>query len=245
MSFMAKLRLGPAQPGMSSAAQARDGRASMGPLHAPGSVPSRESESRPARFSNGLKEFLWQLDGIDQGTLADFGSVSQATVSYFVERGFKVYTEDLLAGWGAFLQREADRAKLLPTGPQPDAQGAARAERFLSSNLCHPPNSFDAALLWDVLDYLDRDTAPLFVARILSLMREGGAILAIFHPRTPEQFHRYRVLDAQNLELVSAAPLVQPQRIYQNREVQVLFERFRSSKTFVGRDQLREGVFLK
>jgi hypothetical protein len=245
MNFMAKLRLGSTQPVMSRALQARDPRAPITPLHAPAGVPSGESEPRPTRFSNGLKEFLWQLDGINQGTLADFGSVSQATVTYFIERGFKVYTEDLLAGWGAFLQREAERATLLPPETQPETTAAAQAERFLSSNLRYPPNSFDAALLWDVLDYLDRDIARLFVERILSLMREGGAILAIFHTRTPEQFHRYRVLDAQNLELVSAAPLVSPQRTYQNREIQVLFERFRSSKTFVGRDQLREGVFLK
>ena len=100
-------------------------------------------------------------------------------------------------------------------------------------------------LLWDVLDYLDRDAAPLFIARVSALVREAGAVLAVFHTRMPEQFHRYRVLDAHTLELAAATPLVQPRHVYQNREIQDLFDRFRTQKTFVGRDQLRENVFVK
>jgi hypothetical protein len=53
------------------------------------------------------------------------------------------------------------------------------------------------------------------------------------------------VLDAQNLELIPASCPFVPQRVFQNREISNLFCRFRSSKTFVGRDQLREGLFVK
>jgi hypothetical protein len=243
MSFVSKLRPDPPRQLASQPIAARERRGSG--LDAPGSVATARPEARPMRFSNGLKEFLWQLDGIGQGTLADFGSVSQATLNFFIERGFKVYTEDLLAGWGSFLEKEAERAASPSAEAQPDPSPRARAERFLSSNLKYAHDSFDAVLLWDVLDYLDRETAAAFVPRISSLMREGGAILAVFHTRTPEQFHRYRVVDSQNLELVSAKSVVPPRHIYQNREIQDLFERFRSSKTFVGRDQVREGVFVK
>jgi hypothetical protein len=34
-------------------------------------------------------------------------------------------------------------------------------------------------------------------------------------------------------------------RIFQNREILDIFGKFRSSKTFVGRDQVREALFLK
>jgi hypothetical protein len=34
-------------------------------------------------------------------------------------------------------------------------------------------------------------------------------------------------------------------RTFQNREILNLFSRFRSAKTFVGRDQVREGLFIK
>ena len=92
----------------------------------------------------------------------------------------------------------------------PDNSPGARAERFLASNLNHPKDSFDAVLLWDVLDYLDRDTVTRLMDAPFQLVRDGGAILAIFHTRMPEQFHRYRVLDALNLDLVSAPPSCRP-----------------------------------
>ena len=216
------------------------------PLHAPAAKPARAGEVSPGRFSNGLKEFLWQIEDIGKGNLLDLGAVSQATVTYFIERNFKVYTEDLLAAWGAFLEHDLDRTPVLPAGSeQPDTSPAAQADRFLASNLRYPAESFDAVLLWDVLDYMDREAAKRFLPRMTSLVRDGGAILAIFHTRPPEQFQRYRVRDAHNLELVPVPALVQPRHVYQNREIQQLFEKFRTSKTFVGRDQLREGVFVK
>jgi hypothetical protein len=250
MSFISKLRTvnSPANTSTSAVrpAYGRDLRVPPVPLHAPGGSPARAGEESSGRFSNGLKEFLWQIEDIGRGSLLDLGAVSQATVTYFIERNFKVYTEDLLAAWGAFLEHDSGRAQSLPAGSeQPDTSPATRADRFLAFNLRYPADSFDAVLLWDVLDYMDREAARQFLPRITSLTRDGGAVLAIFHTRPPAQFQRYRVLDAHNLELVPVPTLVQPRHVYQNREIQELFEKFRTSKTFVGRDQLREGVFVK
>jgi hypothetical protein len=253
MSFMSKLRtvnsLGAAGTSAARPAYARDLRVPPAPLHAPGGRAGRTGEEpgeKAGRFSNGLKEFLWQIEDIGRGSLLDLGAVSQATVTYFIERNFKVYTEDLLAAWGAFLEQDRVRGVSLPAGTeQPETSAASRADRFLASNLHYPADSFDAVLLWDVLDYMDREAAQRFLPRITSMIRDGGALLAIFHTRPPEQFQRYRVLDAHNLELVAVPTLVQPRHVYQNREIQELFEKFRTSKTFVGRDQLREGVFVK
>ena len=49
----------------------------------------------------------------------------------------------------------------------------------------------------------------------------------------------------QHLELIPASCPFAAQHVYQNREISNLFSRFRSSKMFVGRDQLREGLFSK
>jgi hypothetical protein len=256
MSFISKLRAvsavasaGSVSNTSSAAARpafARNLRVPPGPLHAPNGTPARTAQESSGRFSNGLKEFLWQIEDIGRGSLLDLGAVSQATVTYFIERNFKVYTEDLLAAWGAFLELDfAHSHSLPPDAERPDSSPAAQAGRFLASNLRYPADSFDAILLWDVLDYMEREAAQQFLPRITSLMRDGGAILAIFHTRPPEQFQRYRVLDAHNLELVPVPTLVRPRHVYQNREIQELFEKFRTSKTFVSRDQLREGVFVK
>jgi hypothetical protein len=201
---------------------------------------------RNARFSNGLKEFLCQIDGIGRGHLLDLGPARQTTITFFIERGFKVYTEDLLTSWKNFQDVEEQRKRELP--PNTDRSEwtpTARAERFLEATLEYPEETFDAVLMWDVLDYLETDLMTRVVARVTSLVRDGGVVFAIFHARKPEAFHRYRVLDAQNLELIPASCPFAPQRVFQNREISNLFCRYRSSKTFVGRDQLREGLFVK
>jgi hypothetical protein len=210
--------------------------------------PSSPAGVAPAssRQSNGLKEFLWQIDGIGHGHLLDLGSARQATITFFIERGFKVYTEDLLATWQRFLDEDAQQAKKDPTiAERPEMSQEGRAKRFLESTMAYPDNTFDAVLMWDILDYLDNDLMAKLAARITSLVRDGGVVFAIFHTRKPILFHRYRVLDGQSLELIPATCPFQPQRVFQNREISNLFARCRSSKMFVGRDQLREGLFVK
>jgi len=198
------------------------------------------------RISNGLKEFLWQLDGIGRGHLLDLGPARQTTITFFIERGYKVYTEDLLTTWKNFLDAEEQRKQGLPAGAdRSELNPASRAERFLETTLRYPPETFDAVLMWDILDYLDTDLMTRLAARITTLVRDGGVVLAMFHARKPEAFHRYRVLDAQSLELIPASCPFLPQRVFQNREISNLFSRYRSSKSFVGRDQIREGLFVK
>jgi hypothetical protein len=209
-------------------------------------TPASVVEQKSGRQSNGLKEFLWQLDGIGHGHLLDLGPARQTTITFFIERGFKVYTEDLLATWQYFLEEEAQRAKKLPaTADKADLLPEARAKRFLETTMLYPDDTFDAVLMWDILDYLDTDLMTKLAARITSLVRDGGVVFSMFHTRKPIIFHRYRVLDGQNLELIPASCPFQPQRVFQNREISNLFSRYRSSKMFVGRDQLREGLFVK
>src|SRR5262249_36080525 len=45
------------------------------------------------RVSNGLKEFLWNLDGLGRGTLLDLGPAWQTTLNFFIERGFRVTSD--------------------------------------------------------------------------------------------------------------------------------------------------------
>jgi len=120
-----------------------------------------------------------------------------------------------------------------------------RAARFLAENLQYPRASFDAVLLWDLLDYLEPMLAKQMVASLTELLRPGGVILAMFHSKKPEGFQRYRVADSNSLQVISSPVICAAQKVYQNREIQDLFTRFRTMKSFVGRDQLRETLFIK
>ena len=209
--------------------------------------PGPSAAPRVARPSNGLKQFLRHLDGIGKGSLLDLGPAWQATVSFFIERGFKVYTEDVLDDWKEFLREEENRLRNTPPGERNEegVSGVERANRFLSASLQYPPQTFDAVLVWDVLDYLDAELVARMAKRITGLLKDGGAILAVFHSRRPEGFQRYRVLDPQNLELIPAPALLPVRHILQNREILDLFGGMHDSRTFVRRDQLREGLFIK
>jgi len=198
------------------------------------------------RVSNGLKELLWNLEGIGRGTLLDLGPAWQTTITFFIERGFRVSSEDILRGWNAFAsQEDARRQESASNWQDIDFTASGKASRFLNENLSYPLSSVDTVLLWDLLDYLEPTLARQVVARIMDIMRPGGVVFAMFHSKKPAAFQRYRVADSNVLQVVDT-PVINPaQKVYQNREIQDLFGRYRTMKTFVGRDQLRETLFIK
>ena len=203
--------------------------------------------SEITRVSNGLKELLWNLEGLGRGTLLDMGSAWQTTLSFFIEKGFRVTSDDLLRAWKQFLDQE--EKSLRDAGQKHDSSvdmtPAGRATRFLESNLKYPAASFDVVLLWDLLDYLEPAMATRTVACVTELLRQGGVVFAMFHSKKPEGFQRYRVADSNTLQVISSPVLCPAQRVYQNREIQDLFGRYRTAKSFIARDQLRENLFIK
>jgi hypothetical protein len=198
------------------------------------------------RVSNGLKEFMWLISDVRNGRILDLGQVSQATLTFFIEKGYRVSTEDFLRSWKEFLSAEEERLRLAPVGDETGKiSQAILAEKFLDNSLQYPEGSFHGVLAWDLFDYFDAELMPRVMDRLYSLLHPAGSVLALFHSRPAERFHRYRVVDPQTIELLPAPTLAVHARVFRNREILDLFGKFRSSKTFVGRDQLREGLFLK
>jgi hypothetical protein len=201
-----------------------------------------------ARTSNGLKEFLWLIGDVPHARILDLGPVWQSTVSFFGEKGFRISTEDLLGTWKQFVTAEEERLRTTPVGAEGGAERLSSslfADKFLTGALQYAAESFHGVLVWDLLDYFDAQTGSRIMERLFNILHPGGALLALFHSRSADQFHRYRILDVQNVELVAAPTLAVHTRVFQNREILEMFEKFRSSKTFVGRDQVREALFLK
>ena len=212
----------------------------------PGPRAAAAPVSNNVRVSNGLKEFLWLISDVPQGRILDLGPVWQSTVSFFVDKGYRVSTEDLLRTWKDFLTTEEEGFRATPVGA--DSQRISPsllADKFLENALQYPERSFHGVLAWDLLDYFDTEVAPRLMARLSQVLHPGGAMLAMFHSRPAERFHRYRVVDSQTVELLPAPTIAVHAHVFQNREILGLFGEFRSSKTFVGRDQVREGLFLK
>jgi hypothetical protein len=254
MSLLSKLGIGTGAGVSPSREMARPVGTNGGRLRTPGAPAAgaigatRSPEQRESnRISNGLKELLWNLEGLGRGTLLDLGPAWQTTLSFFIERGFRVSSEDILREWKDFLVEEEGklRAAAGHLAESADITPAGRATRFLAENLQYPNSAFDAILLWDLLDYLEPALAKQTVITLTDLLRAGGVVFAMFHSKKPEGFHRYRVADSNTLQMISAPLLCPPQKVYQNREIQDLFGRYRTMKSFIGRDQLRESLFIK
>lgn len=198
------------------------------------------------RVSNALKEFLWLLSDVPKAKILDMGQVSQDTLNFFIGKGFRITTEDFLRSWRDFMDAEEVKLRSAKIGAVEDRPSpAVLADRFLQELLQYPAESFNGVLAWDLFDYMEPDMLARVVERLHDIMRPGGVVLAIFHSRTPDRFCRYRILPDQTFDLMALPPIAQHVHIFQNREMLDLFAKFRTSKTFVGRDQLREGLFLK
>jgi hypothetical protein len=251
MSLLNKLGIGNGSDGprgargQAPAATAAKPRAAVTPA-ATGGAPRAPEQHVATRVSNGLKEFLWNLDGLGRGTLLDLGPAWQTTLNFFIERGFRVSSEDILRGWKGFLDEDEALLREDPSSRDKlDMTPDGRASRFLKTNLQYAPASFDAVLLWDVLDYLDPAMTKQTIACLTELLRPAGIVFAMFHSKKPEGFQRYRVADSNTLQVIPATVVTSAKKIYQNREIQDLFSVYRTMKSFVGRDQLRETLFIK
>jgi hypothetical protein len=235
MNWMAKTRPGAAAPAIAHTSK-------PGPASAPANA------NLKVRTSNGLKEFLWLMSDVPHARVLDLGPVWQATVNFFLEKGYRISTDDLLGTWKEFVSAEEERLRAAPLtseGYSARLTASALADKFLENALQYPEDSFHGVLGWDLFDYFDPAVSSRIMDRLFGILHPGGAVLALFHSRAPERFHRYRIIDTQTVELVAAPTLAVHARVFQNREILELFAKFRSSKTFVGRDQVREGLFLK
>lgn len=230
MNWMAKTR-----PNASAAAAVRT---TSGPSPSPSSNPN-------VRVSNGLKEFLWLTSDAPRGRILDLGPVWQSTVAFFIDKGYRISTEDLLGTWKDFQTEEEERQRDAPRGEAEKITQAAFAEKFLEKALKYPSEHFHGVLAWDLLDYFDPQVVPFLLERLFTTLHSGGVILTLFHSRAVERYHRYRIVDGQTIELVPSPTIAVHAHVFQNRELMDLFAKFRSSKTFVGRDQVRESLFLK
>jgi hypothetical protein len=224
-----------AKPSSTAAAPARP---KAGPTASAGTNPN-------VRVSNGMKEFLWMISDVERGRVLDLGPASQGTINFFIERGFRVSTEDLLRSWKEYLTTEEERLRQAPAGHDPLTSQAMLVQKFLDSSLNYEEASYCGVLAWDLFDYLDAELLPRAMERIYKMLMPGGAVLALFHSRPPERFHRYKIVDNQTIETIPAPTISVHARVFQNREILDIFGEFRTSKTFVGRDQVREALFLK
>lgn len=185
------------------------------------------------RGSLALQQLVPVLAEAHHPAVLDLGCVWQATVAFFTGMGCKVYTEDFFSP----LSRAVEETS---------AEAPPLSQRFLPGLLHYPDQHFRSVLAWDLFDYLPDELVEPLAARLYALLQPGGTLLVLFHQRREDgPFLRYRVLDGHTLELLPGSLPLRLRRTYAHRALLNLFAAFRSSRTFVGRDNLRELFLLK
>lgn len=187
----------------------------------------------PVRTSLALEQIVPVLEEVEHASVLDLGCVWQSTVAFFTQLGCKLYTENFFRALH-LAQRE--------NGPE----SPPLTERFLPRILEYPEHSFRAILAWDIFDHLPEELVEPMAARLYGLLEPGGVLLGLFHDaREKPSFTCYRVLNSHLIQLVPGSLPLSVQRVYANRDLVKLFAAFSSSRTFLGRDHLRELLLTK
>jgi len=186
-----------------------------------------QSEFAP-RNSNGLDQFFSYIKGVSGLSILDLAGVNQANVSFITNLGHKIYSEDFLRS-----------VRLSANGdPHP------RPEAFFKHNLNHPDDTFDGALVWDVLEYLNAPMLTATVDRLSRIVKPGSYVFAVFQAQekvdsVPQ--YTFRIKDSKTL-MVAERGRRKPEQVFNNRSLEKLFHDFESLKFFLARDKLREVI---
>ena len=192
----------------------------------------RRVEHESVSHTKALQKLIACLAARPAPVVLDVGPVVGSNIAYFGEHlGCKVHVLDLFA----------DLERALRSGrPGAFLEDARR-------RLSLPDAGVDGVLCWDLLDYLERDTAQAVAAELTRILRVNGALLGFFHP-VPEQeafFTKRVVVDEATLsERRYAASCIRKGGL-QNRDVIKLFEGLRVSDSFLLKTNVREILFRK
>jgi SAM-dependent methyltransferase len=195
------------------------------------------ARARVSRRSSGLQEFTRLIRTDEVLTLLDLGPTSAPNITYLTTLGHRLYSEDLL------------QASIEPVYQVQAADGspALDVERFFKDNLIFGGTQFDAVLCWDIPDYLSEPLVKPMIERLHSILKPGGMLLGFFHtrdagPNVP--YARYHISGHDTLDM-QPVQRFRLQRVFNNRQIETLFQSFKSLKFFLARDYIREVLVVK
>jgi len=191
-------------------------------------VPAAAAQIYP---SSNLQRLLRMLSGIPKPHVLDLGRLSGSNIEWLIQKGYKVYVDDRIT-------------TLKPAPPPPPP---SRTEKKIPAPaplepLEYDPALFDAVLCWDIFDYLAVKQAQELIAGIAKILKPRGLLLGFFNcnrAASPPPV-RYRILGTDQLEYAPLAIQPLPRRMYENREIQELFDGFETVNSCFLKNQMRE-----
>jgi hypothetical protein len=186
------------------------------------------------RQSSGIQEFLESIRDQIGLTVLDLSGCCEQNVAFITGLSHRLYAESLPNAVMQCFGAGGDE--------DPKISSPERIQDFLSSSFNHESASVDAALLWDGLEWLSPDAQRAVVHRLHDILRPGGTAFLVFHTDSAAEsvpVHHFKLHDQQSLTVLDTGRNRQ-HRLFTNRSIEMLFERFSSVKFFLSRDQMRE-----
>jgi len=214
----------------------------------PAEAPAPKTTQRLTRRSSAMAELSRLFKSDDPLCVLDIGATSASNIRFFTEKGHRIYSQDLLEA--------STDPDLVTTDEQ--GQPTLDSKKFLEDNLAYANGHFDVVFCWNLADYMDESLVKPVIARLWSVMKPGGMLLAFFHTREagPDApYYRYHLTGTDLLEMhainakrdrrdapTKPLPL---QRVFNNRHIENLFRDFASIKFFLSRDNIREVLVVR
>jgi SAM-dependent methyltransferase len=187
-----------------------------------------------AQTSHALPRLSHRLGSAGHARVLDLGNVVGGNLQFFIDLGCKVTADDLLRPVETVLpdpsQRGADWK--VPEGPR----------------LEYPADAFDAVLVWDFFDFLNPEPARAFTRDLHRIMKPGGIVMAYFTSRETERrepARRFRILSPDRIEWIPVGVSRSLRHVYQNRDIERMFEGFRTHFAVVLQNGTREILLEK
>jgi hypothetical protein len=169
-------------------------------------------------------------------SILDLAGANQANLTFIMNQGHRPSADDILHALDSAFGR----------GPDFFANQAIpeKVDQFASQSLDFGENKFDAALVWDSLQFLAPPLLQQTIGQLHHVLKPGACLLAFFNAdekRTTIPSYSYRIIDGKTIALVAKGP-PRPAQYFNNRGIEKMFADFRSVKFFLTRDHLREVI---
>jgi hypothetical protein len=194
---------------------------------------STRKEPPQTRQSRGLEQFFFNIRDVVGLSVLDSAGANQENINFLINLGHKVYTSNLVHSIDETFGGDAA-----------EQTNVSRIDDFLRQNFDYPPDTLDAVLLWDSLQFMAPPLLNATIERLYEVMRPKSYLLALFTAteRVAEvPSHSFRIVDNKTIQIAERD--VRPAgQVFNNRNLEKLFGKFESVKFFLTRENLREVI---
>jgi hypothetical protein len=170
-----------------------------------------------------LQMYFEALDQSSMAQVLDVGPVCEENITFFAKRVKRFHVCDM------FLRLNRNKREGLPP-------------KKMWEHLDYAPHSFDGINLWDFIDHINDDEIGRLVNLCHTLLKpKGMMIVTSFEEQSaPSQIHSFAIKDGYRLTFRLQNHLDLPCYYRSNRIITDMLSEFRTVKSFIYRNGVRE-----